>query len=145
MFFFCSLNPIRIFWQILTVLQIWKHREWLYCLFLSGLFTNAVAQYEAFPPGFGQVLVTNGLSYPTAVAFAPDGRIFVAEQGGKLRVIKDNVLLPTPFAELYVYAGGEAGLGGVVLDPNFTFATTSRYRLTMWLTPNTFITTFRFC
>lgn len=88
-----------------------------FSLFL--VLNSAVAQYEAFPPGFGQVLITNGLSYPTAVALAPDGRIFVAEQGGKLRVIKDNQLLPTPFAELYVYAGGEAGLGGVVLDPDF--------------------------
>ena len=29
--------------------------------------------------------------------FAPDGRIFVCEQGGTLRVIKNGALLPTPF------------------------------------------------
>ncbi|PHK21011.1 hypothetical protein VF12_38655, partial [Nostoc linckia z15] len=77
------------------------------------------AQYEVYPHGFSQVQVINGLSYPTAFAFAPDGRIFITEQAGKLRVVKNGVLLPTPFVELNVYAGGEAGLNGVVLDPDF--------------------------
>ncbi len=103
--------------RVPTIQTISMRLFFTFSLFL--VLNSAVAQYEAFPPGFGQVLVTNGLNYPTAIAFAPDGRIFVAEQGGKLRVIKDNVLLSTPFAELYVYAGGEAGLGGVVLDPDF--------------------------
>jgi len=89
-------------------------------LFLVGISQSTFAQFEAYPPGFGQVLVTDRLNYPTAVAFAPDGRIFVAEQGGKLRIIKNDTLLPAPFVELYVYAGGEAGLSGIVLDPDFT-------------------------
>ena len=41
--------------------------------------------------------ITNGLTNPTSMGMAPDGRIFVAEQGGKLRVVKNGVLLPTPF------------------------------------------------
>ncbi len=40
--------------------------------------------------------------------FAPDGRLFVAEQGGRLRVIKDGVLLPTPFLTLTVSSVGRA-------------------------------------
>ena len=32
-----------------------------------------------------------GLSAPTAMQFAPDGRLFVCEQGGRLRVIKNGV------------------------------------------------------
>ena len=51
--------------------------------------------------------------------FAPDGRLFVAEQGGRLRVIKDGVLLPTPFLTLTVSSVGERGLLGVAFDPAF--------------------------
>ena len=54
------------------------------------------------------------------MAFAPDGRIFVAEQAGKLRVIKNNVLLPTAFIQLSVNSTGERGLIGIVLDPDFS-------------------------
>jgi len=74
---------------------------------------------QVFPADFARVLVTNGLTNPTVMAFAPDGRIFVAEQGGKLRVIKNNVLLPDAFIQLSVNATGERGLIGIVLDPDF--------------------------
>ena len=53
------------------------------------------------------------------MAFAPDGRLFVCEQGGKLRVIKDGSLLPTPFVTLTVDSAGERGLLGVAFDPAF--------------------------
>ncbi len=51
--------------------------------------------------------------------FAPDGRLFVAQQGGQLRVIKNGVLLGTPFMTLSVNSSGERGLLGVAFDPNF--------------------------
>jgi glucose/arabinose dehydrogenase len=51
--------------------------------------------------------------------FAPDGRLFVAEQNGKLRVIKNGALLATPFLTVTVDTTGEAGLLGVTFDPNF--------------------------
>ncbi|HZV92040.1 MAG TPA: PQQ-dependent sugar dehydrogenase [Caldimonas sp.] len=61
-----------------------------------------------------------GLTNATAFAQAPDGRIFVCEQGGSLRVIKNGVLLPTPFATFNnVDSTGERGLIGVALHPNF--------------------------
>jgi glucose/arabinose dehydrogenase len=50
-----------------------------------------------------------GLSAATAFAQAPDGRWFVAEQGGALRVVKGGGLLATPFATLAVDASGERG------------------------------------
>jgi glucose/arabinose dehydrogenase len=50
---------------------------------------------------------------------APDGRVFVAEQGGALRVVQNGTLLPTPFVSLTVDSSGERGLVGVALDPNF--------------------------
>src|SRR4051794_22250124 len=53
------------------------------------------------------------------MAIAPDGRIFVTEQGGTLRVIKGGTLLPTPFVSLTVDSAGERGLLGVAFDPAF--------------------------
>ena len=50
---------------------------------------------------------------------APDGRIFVCQQGGSLRVIKNGALLSTPFLTVSVDASGERGLLGVAFDPNF--------------------------
>ena len=51
--------------------------------------------------------------------FAPDGRLFVCEQGGRLRVIKNGSLLPAAFATLTVDSSGERGLLGVAFDPDF--------------------------
>jgi glucose/arabinose dehydrogenase len=73
----------------------------------------------ALPSGFSETVVASGLASPTAMQFAPDGRLFVAEQGGRLRVIKNGVLLPTPFLTLTVNSAGERGLLGVAFDPNF--------------------------
>jgi hypothetical protein len=44
------------------------------------------------------------------MAFAPDGRLFVAEQGGTLQVIKRDKLLARPFLGLSVDSNGERGL-----------------------------------
>jgi glucose/arabinose dehydrogenase len=71
------------------------------------------------PSGFSETEFAAGLSAPTAMAFAPDGRLFATEQGGKLRVIKNGVLLATPFLTVPVDAGGERGLLGVAFDPAF--------------------------
>ena len=62
---------------------------------------------------------TGGLANPVSMAFAPDGRILVCEQGGRLRVIQNGTLLPEPFLSLNVDPAGERGLLGVALDPAF--------------------------
>lgn len=59
------------------------------------------------------------LSAATAMTQAPDGRWFVAEQGGTVRIVKDGVLLPTPFMQLVVNALGERGVIGIALHPDF--------------------------
>jgi glucose/arabinose dehydrogenase len=71
------------------------------------------------PPGFVDQPVVNRLNRPTAMAFAPDGRLFICEQGGTLRIVKNGALLPTPFLELSVNSVGERGLLGVALHPSF--------------------------
>jgi glucose/arabinose dehydrogenase len=53
------------------------------------------------------------------MAFAPDGRLFVAQQAGALRVIKNGALLSQPFLTVSVNSSGERGLLGVAFDPNF--------------------------
>ena len=71
------------------------------------------------PTGFTDTHIAGGLNRPTAMGFAPDGRLFVCEQGGTLRVIKNGTLLSTPFVSLSVSSTGERGLLGVAFDPNF--------------------------
>src|SRR5256885_14744254 len=72
------------------------------------------------PAGFTDTLVASGLSNPTAMEFAPDGRLFVCQQAGQLRIIKNGVLLSTPFLSLAVDSSGERGLLGIAFDPNFS-------------------------
>src|SRR5437762_3133708 len=72
------------------------------------------------PSGFTETQFGSNLSgSPTAMAFAPDGRLFVCQQGGQLRVIKNGSLLGTPFVSLTVDSSGERGLLGIAFDPNF--------------------------
>jgi glucose/arabinose dehydrogenase len=71
------------------------------------------------PTGFAEQRVTEDLDNPTAMQFAPDGRLFVCQQGGALRVVKNGVLLSAPFVELEVDSDGERGLLGVAFHPEF--------------------------
>lgn len=73
----------------------------------------------ALPSGFNLGSVTTSLTNATAMTVAPDGRVFVCEQGGALRIVKAGSLLSTPFATLTTTATGERGLLGVALDPAF--------------------------
>jgi len=84
---------------------------------LLSIITSSRA--AMLPLGFTETLVTSGLSSPTAFAFAPDGRLFVCQQGGQLRVIKNGSLLSTPFLTVPTDSAGERGLLGVAFDPNF--------------------------
>ena len=76
------------------------------------------AQAATLPAGFTETQI-GGLAGPTAMDFAPDGRLFVCLQGGSLRVIKNGALLSTPFMTLTVDSNGERGLLGIAFDPNF--------------------------
>ena len=75
---------------------------------------------QRLPAGFSknESWVT-GLSQPATFAQAPDGRIFVCEKGGRLRVIKNGALLPTPFHQFTVDNTGERGLIGLAFHPDF--------------------------
>jgi glucose/arabinose dehydrogenase len=74
----------------------------------------------AVPAGFTRTSPwVFGLSSATAMAFAPDGRLFVCEQGGAIRIIENGFLLPAPFALVPTAANGERGLLGIALHPDF--------------------------
>jgi|GEM_PF-126910 len=78
---------------------------------------------EAFtvPAGFNIVPVVTNLVLPTHFVFTPDGRMFIAEKSGRVRVFKNGVLLPTPLLTLpNVNTYGDRGLLGMALDPNFS-------------------------
>jgi len=77
-----------------------------------------LGEAATLPTGFSETIIS-GVSVPTAMALAPDGRIFVCQQSGALRIIKDGTLLATPFLTLSVDPTGERGLLGVALDPDF--------------------------
>src|SRR4026209_34383 len=81
--------------------------------------STRITSAATVPTGFTDAVVAGGLTNPTAMALAPDGRIFVCEQGGALRVIKNGALLPTPFLTVTVNSSGERGLLGIAFDPNF--------------------------
>src|SRR5207249_11505602 len=83
------------------------------------VLTSGVARAALLPPGFSESVVAGEIPNPTAMDFAPDGRLFVCQQDGRLRVIKSDVLLTTPFLSVTVDPGGERGLLGVAFDPSF--------------------------
>jgi glucose/arabinose dehydrogenase len=84
--------------------------------------TPEPAASASLPPGFQEEIVFAGLTQPTAVRFSPDGRVFVAEKGGLIKVF-DNLTdtTPTVFADLrtQVHNFWDRGLLGLALPPNF--------------------------
>jgi glucose/arabinose dehydrogenase len=78
-----------------------------------------ISEAATVPSGFADEVVASGIASPTAMAFAPDGRLFVCQQNGQLRVIKNGALLATPFLTVTVSSSGERGLLGVAFDPSF--------------------------
>ena len=72
------------------------------------------------PAGFSRTVYVNQLHWQgTAMAWSPDGRLFICEQGGNVRVVKNGSLLDTPFVTVSTAVDGERGLLGVAFHPQF--------------------------
>jgi len=85
-----------------------------------GLSSVSKAQTgPTLPPGFNDSEVTSGMAAADAMAFAPDGRIFVIEKRGTVRVIKNGALLSALFASFSARTERERGMIGIALDPDF--------------------------
>ena len=63
--------------------------------------------------------MATGLDTPWAIDFAPDGRIFLTERPGRVRIIKDGRLQAAPWITVETAEAGESGLLGLALDPAF--------------------------
>src|SRR3954454_13513948 len=88
----------------------------------AAVISSTAPAVAAVPPGFTEVTAWSGLVNPTAIRFAPDGRVFVAEKRGKIQMY-DSVAdtTPTQIADLRteVYNFWDRGLLGLAIDPGF--------------------------
>ena len=94
------------------------------CTVLSCLLspTLAVVEGATLPAGFSESVVFSGLERPTSVRFSPDGRVFVAEKSGLIKVFANlSATTPTVFHDLRtnVHNFWDRGLMGLELHPNF--------------------------
>jgi glucose/arabinose dehydrogenase len=91
--------------------------------FLGGLLLSTSAALGQsggdLPDGFVVETFASGFSQPTALAFASDGTLFVAEREGAIRVVRDGAVQMDPAATLEVFTGGEGGLLGLIVDPDY--------------------------
>ncbi len=88
--------------------------------FLLTFCSSLFSQTPVLPTGF--VIEENyvtGLSSPTDLKVTEDGRIFVTEKGGTVRVVEHGELLPDPFYTVATQTPNERGLEGILLDPDF--------------------------
>lgn len=85
------------------------------------LFSLKTLLYAAPPANFQvQQLVTQGIDGPSGLGLAPDGRIFILERTGKVKIFKNGELLATPFVDLPSAGSGDRGLIGIAFDPQFS-------------------------
>lgn len=109
---FLRYNPYNVLSLALSVHEMMKTTT---LAALAALTSSAIGQ---LPPGFTDSVYRSGLSQPAAMAFAPDGRLFVAEKTGAIKVIQSGVIVST-FATINVSSNSERGLLGIAFDPDF--------------------------
>jgi glucose/arabinose dehydrogenase len=86
------------------------------------LAANSADAVATLPSGFQEEVALSGLTNPTNVEFSQDGRVFVAEKSGLIKVFDDlSDTTPTTFADLRtnVHNFWDRGLLGLALAPNF--------------------------
>src|SRR3954466_4239024 len=87
-------------------------------LILAALLGVVSSLALAIPPGFTDTAYVTGLTQPVAMTFAPDGRLFVCEKTGAVKVVVAGKVVST-FTTLNVSSDSERGLLGIALDPDF--------------------------
>jgi len=75
--------------------------------------------HTAHEPNILVRVVARGLTDASSFAFLPDGSILVTEKEGRLRIIRDGELDPTPLLEIPVNHGSYSGVTDVALHPEF--------------------------
>lgn len=116
----------------------------LVCFVLSGLMITGCSEEDSAGPTavviipqqvkampedalFSHKIITDELTTPWQFDFAPDGRIFITERNGLVRIVRDGRLQETPLLDLrdslrttYGPTVGRSGLLGIALDPDFS-------------------------
>ncbi len=88
---------------------------------LLNYFPLVPAVHAAPPANFQTTqIIGSGLDGPSAFEFAPDGRIFILQRTGEVKIYKNNQLLATSFVVLPSIASGDRGLIGIAFDPDFS-------------------------
>jgi glucose/arabinose dehydrogenase len=96
---------------------------------------DGAAAAVSLPSGFSESTYESGFGdRTTAMAWAPDGRLFVSVKTGELRVVKRGTLLPQPFLRVSVDDHSERGLLGIAFDPAFA---TNRFVYVYYTTAST--------
>lgn len=78
-------------------------------------------KHVSLPPDLGATVVARGFTYPTDLAFLPDGRLLVAEKSGLIDAIAKNGKTTQPFLDLRpeVNSALFRGIMDVTVDPDF--------------------------
>lgn len=112
------MSPIqKIFW-----ITVGEARQIIISVTLTILIATLTSSTEALVTGSQAVrieIIASGLEVPWSIDFSMDGRIFLTERVGRIRVIEDGKLVPRPVAEIRVARVGEGGLLGLALHPDF--------------------------
>jgi glucose/arabinose dehydrogenase len=95
--------------------------RWLVAAAVAAFSPTLLSAQVVLPPGFVDVLITDAVNSPTALAFTPDGRLLVTEQTGAVRVYAGGAVVSTPAIDLglRICTDGERGLLGVAVHPDF--------------------------
>lgn len=90
---------------------------------LGSLCLASMAAAQETPRLGLEPVATRGLQSPVYVTHAGDGsgRLFILEQPGRIRIVQQGRLLPTPFLDItrQVRSGGEQGLLGLAFHPKY--------------------------
>lgn len=73
----------------------------------------------AAPVAYEITAIASGLYVPWSIIFTSENRFLVSERNGHLRVVENGKLLPASLADFAVPTGGEEGLMGLALDPDY--------------------------
>jgi glucose/arabinose dehydrogenase/PKD repeat protein len=109
-----AVRPLRILVATLLVASL--------AVVLAGTAARQARAALAVPSGFQQKAVITGLTNPTNVQFSPDGRVFVAEKGGVIKMYDSLTdTSPTVYADLRTEVDNywDRGLLGMALAPDF--------------------------
>ena len=94
----------------------------IFCVFVSIiLFSPPLLSKPSVPDGFVVAEVAGEIDAATALTVSPDGRVFIAEQTGKIRIVENDVLLKPAAIDLAdrLDTWWERGLLGMALHPDF--------------------------